>query len=101
VKTRIDESRRNRPASYGPDTREPIPNAPPSAVQSGIPPQAVGLRVVEGIKDGDLYIFSHPEFKAITAARFDRILAAFDKSATSPAINALPPREAPGLNLPD
>ena len=102
VKTNIDQSRRNRPASYGADTRPPPPaDAPPSPVQSGIPPEAVGLRVVEAIKDGDLYIFTHPEFKAATEARFNRILAAFDKSATSPAINALPKRTAPGLNLPE
>lgn len=101
VKTRIDESRRNRPATYGADNRPAPPaDAPPSPVQSGIPPEAVGKRVVEAIKDGDLYIFTHPEFKAVTEARFNRILAAFDKSATSPAINALPPRTPPGLNLP-
>ncbi|HZZ36421.1 MAG TPA: SDR family NAD(P)-dependent oxidoreductase, partial [Caulobacteraceae bacterium] len=101
VKTNIIESRRNRSAAYGPDTSLPLnPDAPVSGVLTGIPPEAVGKRVVEGIKDGDLYIFTHPEFKAATQARFDRILAAFDKSATSPAINALPPRTAPGLNLP-
>ena len=102
VKTRIHESRRNRAASYGADTRpSPPADAPPSPVLSGIPPEAVGLRVVEAIKDGDLYVFTHPEFKAATEARFNRILAAFDKAATSPAINALPARTAPGLNLPE
>ena len=101
VKTHIDTSRRNRPAAYGADTRPPPPaDALPSPVQTGIPPQAVGLRVVEAIKDGDLYIFTHPEFKAATEARFNRILAAFDKSATSPAINALPKRTSLGLDLP-
>jgi NAD(P)-dependent dehydrogenase (short-subunit alcohol dehydrogenase family) len=101
VKTHIDTSRRNRPAAYGADTRVAPANAGPSLVQTGIPPQAVGARVVEAIKDGELYIFTHPEFKAATEARFNRILAAFDKSAASPAINALPPRTAPGLNLPE
>jgi len=101
VKTNIINSRRHRAAAYGADNRPPPgPDAPVSGVLTGIPPQAVGLRVVEAIKDGDLYVFTHPEFKAATQARFDRILAAFDKSATSPAIGALPPREAPGLNLP-
>jgi NAD(P)-dependent dehydrogenase (short-subunit alcohol dehydrogenase family) len=101
VKTNIVTGRRNRAARYGVDNRPPPgPDAPVSGVLTGIPPEAVGLRVVEAIRDGDLYVFTHPEFKAATQARFDRILAAFDKSATSPAINALPPREAPGLNLP-
>ncbi len=98
VKTRIDESRRNRPSAYGADAPAARPEGP-SLVQSGIPAEAVGARVVEGVKDGDLYIFTHPEFKGATQARFDRILEAFDKSATSPAIRALGERTVPGLNL--
>jgi hypothetical protein len=57
----------------------------------------VGARVVEAIKDNDLYIFTHPEMKEATNARFQRILEAFDKSAKSPAISALPARTPPIL----
>ena len=97
VKTRIHESRRNRPAEYGPDLAPgPAADAPPSPVLSGMPTGPVGERVVEAVKDNDLYVFTHPEFKAVTQARFDRILAAFDKSASSPVISALPPRAVPG-----
>jgi len=100
VKTRIHESRRNRPAVYGPDERPAQPaDAPPSPVLSGIPADAVGARVVEAVKDNDLYVFTHPEFKAPVAARFERILAAFDKAAASPALAALPARDLPALNL--
>ena len=99
VKTRIHESRRNRGAAYGPDDRPQIAaDAAPSPVLSGIPVEPVAARVVEGIKDGDLYIFTHPEFKAAVAARFDTILAAFDKAAASPALAALPART---LAIPD
>ncbi|MBS0411848.1 MAG: SDR family NAD(P)-dependent oxidoreductase [Proteobacteria bacterium] len=102
VKTRIHESRRNRPDAYGPDQRAaPDADAPFSPVLSGIPVEPVANRVVEGVKDGDLYIFTHPEFKAATQARFDRILAAFDKSAHSPALAVLPPRAMPGVGLPE
>jgi NAD(P)-dependent dehydrogenase (short-subunit alcohol dehydrogenase family) len=101
VKTRIHESRRNRTESYGPDDRPPPPaDAPPSPVLSGIDAQAVGNRVAEAVKADELYVFTHPEFKAAVAARFDRILAGFDSAAASAALAALPKREMPGLNLP-
>jgi len=87
VKTRINESRRNRPASYGPDERAPPPaDAPPSRVLSGIPVEPVGRRVVEAVKANELYVFTHPGSKAGVAARFERILAAFDVAEASPAL---------------
>jgi NAD(P)-dependent dehydrogenase (short-subunit alcohol dehydrogenase family) len=100
VQTRIHESRRNRPEAYGADERErrsetEVVSA--AAVTGGIPTGPVGARVVEAIKDNDLYIFTHPEMKAATEMRFNRILEAFDKSARSPAISALPPRTPPVL----
>ena len=91
VKTRINESRRNRPAAYGPDQRAaPPPDAPPSRVLSGIPVEPVGRRVVEAVKAGELYVFTHPASKAGVAARFDRILAAFDIAEASPALADVP-----------
>lgn len=102
VKTRIHESRRNRPDAYAPDQKAaPAADAPFSPVLSGIPVEPVANRVVEGVKDNDLYIFTHPEFRAATQARFERILAAFDKSATSPALSVLPARQMPGVGLPE
>jgi NAD(P)-dependent dehydrogenase (short-subunit alcohol dehydrogenase family) len=96
VKTRINESRRNRPATYGHDVREAPPEgAPVSGVLTGIDPGPVGERVVEAVKDGDLYVFTHPEFKSAVSARFDRILAAFDKP--SAALASLPSREVPAF----
>jgi NAD(P)-dependent dehydrogenase (short-subunit alcohol dehydrogenase family) len=91
VKTRINESRRNRQASYGPDERAPPPpDAPPSRVLTGIPVEPVGRRVVEAVKANELYIFTHPGSKAGVAARFDRILAAFDVAESSPALAEVP-----------
>jgi len=99
VKTRIHESRRNRPPAYGPDDRAAPPaDAPPSPVLSGISTEPVAARVVEAVKDNELYIFTHPEFRAPIAARFERILAAFDKAAASPALAALGERSLPELN---
>ena len=92
VKTRINESRRNRPDSYGPDDRGPPPaDAPPSRVLSGIPVEPVGRRVVEAIKANELYVFTHPGTRAAVAARFERILAAFDAADASPALADIPP----------
>jgi NAD(P)-dependent dehydrogenase (short-subunit alcohol dehydrogenase family) len=100
VQTRIHESRRNRPEAYGADERQTqseVEVVSSANVLGGIPAGPVGARVVEAIKDNDLYIFTHPEMKEATRARFDRILDAFDKSARSPAISALPPRTPPVL----
>ena len=44
-------------------------------------------------RDNDLYVFTHVEFKPIIEMRFANIMAAFDKSARSPALAKLPGRE--------
>ena len=100
VKTRIHESRRNRPAEYGPDSQPPgFDSSLSSPVLTGIPVEPVAERVLEGIRDNDLYIFTHPEMRGAVEARFQNILAAFDKSAASPALSVLPDRAPPELNL--
>jgi hypothetical protein len=95
VKTRIHESRRNRPADYGPDERPPGFDASLSSpVLTGMPVEPVAERVLEAVRDNDLYIFTHPEMRGAVEARFANILAAFDKSARSPALAVLGEREA-------
>lgn len=98
VKTRIHESRRNRQADYGqaePGAFLGGEGAADSPVLSGIPTGPVAARVVEAVKANELYIFTHPEFRPFVEARFQRILAAFDASAASPALAVLPPRAPP------
>ncbi len=96
VKTRIHQSRRNRQAdAYGADpTASEIAAGSVTSenVENGIPPEAVANRVVEAIKDNDLYIFTHTEMRPFVQMRFARIDEAFKKSESSPALNALPPR---------
>ena len=95
VKTRIHESRRNRATDYGSDERPPGFDASlASPVLTGIPTEPVAERVLEGVLDNDLYIFTHPEMRGAVEARFANILAAFDKSAASPALAVLPARGA-------
>ena len=66
---------------------------------AGIPTEPVAERVLEGVRDNDLYIFTHTEMRGAVEARFARILEAFDKSAASPALSVLPERVMPDLNL--
>lgn len=103
VQTRIHESHRNKPARYGSgdtvqvgvgESRERTREL----VMSGIPVEPVGARVVEAIKDNDLYVFTHPEMRGIVEMRYANILAAFDKAAASPALSSLPERESPDLS---
>lgn len=98
VKTRIHESRRNRQADYGQEQAGAFlggEGAADSPVLTGIPTGPVAARVVEAVKANELYIFTHPEFRMFVEARFQRIMAAFDASAASPALAVLPPRAPP------
>jgi NAD(P)-dependent dehydrogenase (short-subunit alcohol dehydrogenase family) len=95
VRTLIHESGRNRQAQYGgsgyvdpgvgPSREEAAAN-----VLNGIDPDIVGRRVVEGIKNNDLYIFTHREMRAFVQARFERIMAGFDSADASEALSVLP-----------
>jgi NAD(P)-dependent dehydrogenase (short-subunit alcohol dehydrogenase family) len=93
VRTRIHESGRARQDKYGGtgdvDALGGGASEAAQMVLSGIDPDVVGARVVEAIRDNDLYIFTHPMFKEFVAARFAGIMAAFDKSAQSEALKAV------------
>lgn len=97
VASRLDQSERHRPSSYG--EMSELVRTPPRAVtlvqDEGIPALVAGNRVVEAIRQGEFYIFTHPEFKAEFQSRCERVLAAFDRAADSPVLRALPPRELP------
>lgn len=77
VRTRIFESERNRPAALGeskpllmPELRE---NSP--VLTNGLDPLAVGRRVRAAVQNDELYVFTHPE----TRAMFDRRVAAMNE----------------------
>lgn len=99
VRTRIHESARNRPAAYGAQVA-PLDESGfyTEAVENGIPAQVLANRVLEAVLADELYIFTHPEFRALVEARFAGILAGFDRAALSPALAVLPPREVAGLS---
>ncbi len=86
VQTRINESARNRASRFGP-LRTPTPEALARREQlaellrAGLSPDAVAARVMAAMRDGDLYVFTHPEMRGVLEERFRRILAAYDKAA--------------------
>ncbi len=90
VRTRINESGRNRPERYGPQ-RDPEPGSQAAAVaahvgelvQSGLDPADVAWRVLTAIRDDELYVFTHSsaDWRSELEERFNAILAAMDKAA--------------------
>ena len=86
VRTRIGESGRNRPQRYGP-TPSLDPNSPAAAVvaeitsrlQAGLDPAAVAERVLDAIRNDELYVFTHPNMRGEVDERFAAIQAAMDK----------------------
>ena len=86
VRTGIGESGRNRPVRYGPS--QPLDPASPAAamvaeiarlIDAGLEPDAVAARVLDAIRDDELYIFTHPGMRADVEGRFDAILAVMDR----------------------
>jgi NAD(P)-dependent dehydrogenase (short-subunit alcohol dehydrogenase family) len=91
VRTRIHESGRARQDKYGGvgDVDPGVAATREQAAQnvlSGIDPDIVGNRVLEAIRNGELYIFTHPAMRAFVEMRFQGILAAFDAASASPAL---------------
>ncbi|HEX2591477.1 MAG TPA: SDR family NAD(P)-dependent oxidoreductase [Rhizomicrobium sp.] len=103
VRTRIYDSGRARQDRYGGQgevdpgvgaTREQTTQA----VLAGIDPDIVGARVVEAMKAGELYIFTHPNFRPIVEMRLNAIRAGFDAADQSQALKAV--KEWPPIPMP-
>jgi NAD(P)-dependent dehydrogenase (short-subunit alcohol dehydrogenase family) len=110
VRTRISDSVRTRQDRYGgvQAARDDAFAAPSStvaaAVAAGLDPDIVGARVVEAVRDNNLYIFTDPRFRDLIEFRFAAIRAGFDQAAASPALQSVktwaplmgpPPQESP------
>jgi hypothetical protein len=46
----------------------------------GLPPELVGQRVLQAIRDREFYILTHASERAAIKARHERIEAAFDRA---------------------
>jgi NAD(P)-dependent dehydrogenase (short-subunit alcohol dehydrogenase family) len=91
VQTRIHESGRNRPARYQSDSdtstgASKVKSNAKQMVEGGIEVSVVGKRVVEALNDGELYIFTHPQYRAAIQKRSSAIDAAFERAAKSPLL---------------
>ena len=91
VQTRIYDSDTNRPLKYQNDIATPtnedsFADKTKHLVENGIDVSIVGKRVVEALNDGELYIFTHPNYRAIVQRRFQAIDAAFERAAQSPLL---------------
>jgi NAD(P)-dependent dehydrogenase (short-subunit alcohol dehydrogenase family) len=94
VRTRIHESGRGRQDKYGGqgDVDPGVAanrDAAAQQVLSGIDPDIVGERVLEAVKAGELYIFTHANLRPFVEQRFQMILAAFDRATESEALKAV------------
>jgi NAD(P)-dependent dehydrogenase (short-subunit alcohol dehydrogenase family) len=85
VRTRIHEAARNRPAALGgPDASAGRADATDASVESGMDPDRVGRCVLRAVERNELYVLTHPEFRAPFAARTQAILEAFERAAAEP-----------------
>ena len=88
VQTRIYDSERNRPdkyksEKYNIENESSFSKQTKQMVKDGIDVSIVGKRVVEAINHGELYIFTHPNYRQVNQERFNGIDEAFARSAES------------------
>lgn len=97
VQTRIHESLRNLQPEYKSVKEDAASKAKSSngvnkakaLVESGIPASVLAKRVVEALKSGQTYIFTHPNFRAPIAYRSSLLDAAFADAENSPIVSHL------------
>jgi NAD(P)-dependent dehydrogenase (short-subunit alcohol dehydrogenase family) len=101
VKTRIHESMRNKQDKYKSskeskeitlaDKQRYKKNAGQAAalVESGIAPELLAKRVIEALNSGQMYIFTHPNYKEVAGYRAAMIDKAFDDAQQSELVKHL------------
>ena len=97
VKSRIYDSMRNRQARYGGPVSfdELVKEKPKQAlnkemVVTGIDTDIVANRVLEGLKEEEFYIFTHPHFRELLEKRNAALISAMEKAEASPALENVP-----------
>ncbi|TFH75020.1 SDR family NAD(P)-dependent oxidoreductase [Gammaproteobacteria bacterium LSUCC0112] len=95
VKTRINLSERNRQPGYQHVEHEgdvdSVKNEALAAhmqnvINNGLAVDIVGERVVEALQVGELYIFTHPNYRPVVQQRYKAIDDAFERAAASPLL---------------
>jgi NAD(P)-dependent dehydrogenase (short-subunit alcohol dehydrogenase family) len=95
VKTRINLSERNRQPGYaredlgretGSSKNEALAAHMQNVINNGLAVDVVGERVVEALNAGELYIFTHPNYRPIVQQRYKAMDEAFERAAASPLL---------------
>ncbi|MDG0969605.1 MAG: SDR family NAD(P)-dependent oxidoreductase [Porticoccaceae bacterium] len=91
VQTRIYDSERNRPKQYQSDdwditSESSFSKRAKHLVENGIEVSIVGKRVVEALNAGELYIFTHPNYRPFMQQQSAAIDAAFERAGKSPLL---------------
>ena len=106
VKTRINLSDRNRQARYKSEGERSAPSEKQLAaaahmqtvIDNGLAVEVVGERVVEALLAGELYIFTHPNYRSLVQQRYQAIDAAFERAAASPLLAHIRDEEIAGFS---
>jgi len=106
VKTRINLSERNRQTIHqakgeklAPSERQLAAAAHmQSIIDNGLAVEIVGERVVEALRAGELYIFTHPNYRSLVQQRYQAIDAAFERAAASPLLAHIRDEEIVGIS---
>ena len=80
VDTRIFASAATRPERFGGPYARPRQEAMRGGMGQALPPERVGQRVLQAIRDREFYVLTHAHERAAVKARHDRIEAAFDRA---------------------
>ena len=97
VKTRIYLSDRVRPDDYDASHRDlvrsdkdldpdTLSTGISNEVKNGIDPDVLAARVIESLKVGDAYIFTHPSFRGGVGERYAMIDRCFESAENSPIV---------------
>lgn len=80
VNTEIYASAKHRPQRFGGPYESPPDNPVKNLLAEGLPPDAVGQRVLRAIRDGEFFIFTHAEPRAWIEERHARLMTAFNRA---------------------
>lgn len=94
INTRNYDTHKVRPARFGGPFEREVPAGHIRALAAGLDPDIVGLQVLQAIKDGDFFIFTHPEVKPWVQEWHDAIMKGIDRAAEVRKLLNLPtPKE--------
>ena len=91
VQTRIYDSERNRPEQYQTDdwdvtSESSFSKRAKDMVENGIEVSIIGKRLVEALNAGELYIFTHPNYRPVVQRQAAVIDKAFQRAEQSPLL---------------